>query len=62
MAIEIGDNELGLDEVVMRDCFFHLERMTDECFWIGIDNGEDGLYHISIYVQDGRLLARIEKQ
>lgn len=62
MAIEIGDNELGLDEVAMRDCSFHMERMADDCFWIGVDNREDGLYHISIFIEDGILRARIEKQ
>lgn len=60
--MEVGENELGLDEVVMRDCRFHLERMTDGCFWIGIDNERDGLYHISIYIEDGILRARLEKQ
>lgn len=62
MPIDIESNELGLDEIVMRDCFFHLERMDDQCFWIGIDNRADGLYHINIYLEDGKLVARIEKQ
>ena len=62
MPIEIENNELGLDEVVMRNCFFLIERMTDQSFWIGIDNKEDGLYHINLYVEKGKLIARIEKQ
>lgn len=62
MAVDIEHNDLGLDEVVMRNCFFHLERMTDDCFWIGIDNEKDGLYHINLYIENGKLKARIEKQ
>lgn len=60
--MDIEENELGLDEVVMRNCFFHLERMTDHSFWIGVDNEHEGLYHINVYIEDGILKARIEKQ
>jgi hypothetical protein len=62
MTIRIENNNLGLDEVVMDNCFFHLERMNEKSFWIGIDNKEDGLYHINIYVENGKLVARIEKE
>lgn len=55
-------DELGLDEVVVKDCFFHLERMTDESFWIGINAEKDGYYHINLYIEGGKLKARIEKQ
>lgn len=62
MTVRFEENEMGLDEVVIENCFFHLERMTDDCFWIGIENPTDGLHHIQIYVKNNKLYARIEKQ
>lgn len=56
------NNELGLDEVVMKDCFFHLERMNDRSFWIGVEDKLGDLYHINIYIERGKLVARMEKQ
>ena len=34
---EIRHQEDGLDEVIAKGCTFHLERMTDSYFWMGID-------------------------
>lgn len=60
--MRIENNELGLDEVVMENCFFHLERINDETFWIGIENPIDGLHHIQIYAKDNKIYARISKE
>lgn len=60
--IDIEINELGLDEIFMRDCNFHIERMTDQSFWIGIDNEKFGLYHIQLWIEDGKLLASATKE
>lgn len=60
--MRMAANDLGLDEVVMENCFFHLERMNDEVFWIGIENPIDGLHHIQIYVKDNKIYARINKE
>ena len=62
MTLRIEHNELGLDEVVMEDCFFHLERMDDKSFWIGANVDKVGYYHINLYIENGMLKARIEKQ
>jgi hypothetical protein len=59
--MRVEHNELGLDEVVMHKCHFHLERMTDDAFWISVDNEHDGLYHINVYIENGKLKARIEQ-
>ena len=56
------NNELGLDEVVLKDCFFHLERMNDRNFWIGVEDKVGGLYHINLYIERGKLVAKMEKQ
>jgi len=61
MTIRIETDELGLDEAVMTKCTFHIERMSNTGFWIGIDNRADGLYHINLYLEDGKLKARMEK-
>jgi hypothetical protein len=60
--MEINNNELGLDEVVMEKCHFHIERMSDTSFWIGVSNNKDGYYHINLHIEKGKLIARIEKQ
>jgi hypothetical protein len=62
MKFRSQSNEMGLDEVVMENCFIHLERMDDTCFWIGIENPIDGLHHIQVYVKNNKIYARIEKQ
>lgn len=51
----------GLEEAVLTDCFFHIERMNDRSFWIGVSN-ETGLYHINLYIDGDMLKANFEKQ
>jgi hypothetical protein len=36
--------------------------MSDSSFWIGVSSKEEGLHHINLYVEKGKLIARIEKQ
>lgn len=60
--MRIETDELGLDEAVIDNCHFHIERMSDSSFWIGVSSKEEGLHHINLYVEKGKLIARIEKQ
>jgi len=60
--MRIETNDLGLDEVVMEKCHFHIERMSDTSFWIGLSNNKDGYHHINLSVEKGKLIARIDKQ
>ena len=60
--MRIKQDDMGLDEVVVKDCFFHLERMDEKSFWIGLSVDKVGYYHVNLYIENGVLKARIEKQ
>lgn len=60
VRIEYDLNEEQLDEVVLTNSFFHLERMNDNTFWIGVKN-DTGYYHINIFFRDGKVHSRIER-
>lgn len=59
--MRIEKNKLGLDEVVLEECHFHIERMDDKSFWMCVNSKKDGCYHIDLYVEKGKLLARINQ-
>lgn len=58
--MRIEKDSLGLDEVVMEKCHFHIERMSDTSFWIGISNNKDGYHYINLSIEKGKLIARID--
>lgn len=43
-AVEIRKNKDGtIDEIVAKDCFLHIEQMSTDGWYLGID-GHDGSY------------------
>lgn len=52
----------SIDEVVIDD-WFHLERMDDEFFWIGVGNPKSGdYYHVKIIKDNGVVKVSTENQ
>lgn len=49
------DDDAQLDEVVADDvATFHLEKMNDGAFWIGLEHTDGSMTHISIFSRSGR--------
>jgi hypothetical protein len=49
---KIGDEK----EIVANDAYFHLERMSDECVWIGLQVGKR-FVHINLYAVNRNLIG-----
>jgi hypothetical protein len=57
-------NEDGsLDEVVIEDCTFHLEQMSDGHWWIGIYQKDKPDIHINLSTKRGaKIRANMQEQ
>jgi hypothetical protein len=40
----LWNNDDEIDEIVMHDCAVHIEQMSDDCWWIGIDRADGGYW------------------
>jgi hypothetical protein len=64
MSIErvtgLDKDNLGLDEVVASDCFFHAERMSASLFWF-MAEADGKAVRVFLRAVRGRLLATVEQ-
>jgi hypothetical protein len=58
---ELPDGRPALDEIVARGAYLHLEQMTHDHSWMGIEAG--GKYvHLNVRIEDGRLAVHLSDQ
>ena len=58
---ELADGGPALDEIVASGAFVHLEQMSHDHWWMGLEAG-DKYFHLNFGVQDGRLWVRLSDQ
>jgi hypothetical protein len=58
---ELPDGRPALDEIVASGAFVHLEQMSHDHWWMGLEAGGQ-LFHLNFGVQDGRLWVRLSGQ
>jgi hypothetical protein len=58
---ELPEGRPALDEIVARGALVHLEQMSHDHWWMGIEAGRK-YFHLNFGVQDGRLWVRLSDQ
>ena len=58
---ELPDGRPALDEVVASGATVHLEQMSHDHWWMGLEAGGK-YFHLNFGVQDGRLWVRLSDQ
>jgi len=58
---ELPDGRPALDEIVADGASIHLEQMSHDQWWMGIDAGGKSL-HLNFGIQDGRLYVNLSDQ
>jgi hypothetical protein len=58
---ELPDGRPALDEIVASGAFVHLEQMSHDHWWMGLEAG-GRLFHLNFAVQDGRLWVCLSDQ
>lgn len=59
--MEINFDELGMDELILKECYFHIERMDDDHFWLCASSKEHGYFHIDLMIEKGKLIAKVDR-
>ena len=55
---ELPDGRPALDEIVAKGAMIHLEQMSHEHWWIGIESGGK-YFHLNFGLHDGRLYVHL---
>ena len=58
---ELPDGRPALDEIVADGAVVHLEQMSHDHWWMGLEAGGK-YFHLNFGVQDGRLWVRLSDQ
>jgi len=58
---ELADGKPALDEIVASCAVVHLEQMSHDHWWMGIEAGGKH-FHLNFGVHDGRLWVRLSDQ
>lgn len=58
---ELPDGRPALDEIVADDAAVHLEKMSHDHWWMGLEAGGK-YFHLNFGVQEGRLWVRLSDQ
>jgi hypothetical protein len=58
---ELADGRPALDEIVARGASVHLEQMSHDHWWMGLE-AAGKYFHLNFGVQDGRLWIRLSDQ
>jgi hypothetical protein len=58
---ELADGRPALDEVVTEKANIHLEQMSHDQWWMGIEAGGK-YFHLNFDVKDGRLCVHLSDQ
>jgi len=58
---ELADGKPALDEIVASCAAVHLEQMSHDHWWMGIEGGGKH-FHLNFGVHDGRLWVRLSDQ
>jgi hypothetical protein len=58
---ELPDGRPSLDEIVARGALVHLEQMSHDHWWMGIEAGKN-YFHLNFGVQDGQSWVRLSDQ
>ena len=57
----LPDGRPALDEIVAKGASVHLEQMSHDHWWMGIESGGK-YFHLNFGVQDGRLWVHLSDQ
>ena len=58
---ELADGRPALDEIVADGASIHLEQMSHDQWWMGIEAGGKH-FHLNFYLKDGRLQVNLSDQ
>ena len=58
---ELADGRPALDEIVASGASVHLEQMSHDHWWMGLEAGGE-YFHLNFGVNDGRLWVRLSDQ
>jgi hypothetical protein len=58
---ELPDGRPALDEIVASGAMVHLEQMSHDHWWMGLNSGGK-YFHLNFGVEDGRLWVRLSDQ
>ncbi len=58
---ELADGRPALDEIVANRASIHLEQMSHDQWWMGIEAG-GRYFHLNFYIRDGRLQVNLSDQ
>jgi len=58
---ELADGRPALDEVVAHGAAIHLEQMSDDHWWMGLEAGGK-YFHLNFGIENGRLWVRLSDQ
>lgn len=56
---ELVDGTTELDEVVARNAYVHLEAMSDNAWWLGIEAGGQ-MVHVNLWTKRAKITGRAE--
>jgi hypothetical protein len=57
----LSDGRPALDEIVAESAAIHLEQMSHDAWWMGINAGGKH-FHLNFGIQDGRLTVHLSDQ
>jgi hypothetical protein len=58
---ELADGKPALDEIVAKGATVHLEQLSHDQWWMGLEAGGK-YFHLNVSIQDGRLCVHLSDQ